>query len=130
MDISTARSRLVHETRARLGETATIRARVVGDMSALPDVDRATMKDLAVRFDVDPSLQVLGDRDVGGAKRHFAGRAVTASVPRDALQWLPRQGDQVEVTSLAHEPIFTVVRVADDLPQVVLLYLSADGLRS
>lgn len=124
MDIAAARSRLHHETRARLGDVAVIRAKLRGEMSVAVDPDRADMEDLKVRFDINPDLEAVGGRERGMALTRFAGRLCTISVPRVDLAWLPKKGDQAVVTSRPHEPIFSIVRVADDQPQMVVLYLS------
>lgn len=124
MDIAAARSRLHHETRARLGDVATIRGKIRGEMSVTADPDRVDMTDLKVRFDINPDLEAVGGRERGMALTRFAGRLCTASVPREDLAWLPKKGDQVEVTSRPHEPLFAIVRVADDLLRNIVLYLS------
>ncbi|MES0049250.1 hypothetical protein [Mesorhizobium sp. M0053] len=124
MDIRAARSRLVHETRARTGELITIRAKVRGEMSISDDATRAPMVDLKGRFDISPDLEFLGGRDRGMAPTRYAGRLCTISIPRVDMAWLPRDGDQCEMTSRPAEPIYSIVRVVDDLPEVIVFYLS------
>lgn len=124
MDIRAARSRLVHETRSRFGELITIRAKIVGEMSIADDMTRPPMIDLKGRFDIDPDLDFLGGRDRGMAPTRFAGRLCTISIPRIDMAWLPKKGDQAEVTSRPAEPMYSIVRVVDDLPEVIVFYLS------
>ena len=124
MDIRAARSRLVHETRSRLGDLITVRARVRGEMSVADDPSRPAMVDLKGRFDINPDLEFLGGRDRGMAPTRFAGRLCTISIPREDMAWLPKDGDQAEVTSRTAEPIYSIVRVVDDLPEVIVFYLS------
>lgn len=124
MDIRAARSRLVHETRSRLGDLITIRAKVRGEMSVAADPSRSAMVGLKGRFDINPDLDFLGGRDRGMAPTRFAGRLCTISIPRGDMAWLPKEGDQAEVTSRPAEPIYSIVRVVDDLPEVIVFYLS------
>ncbi|RVC70471.1 hypothetical protein EN766_27990, partial [Mesorhizobium sp. M2A.F.Ca.ET.046.02.1.1] len=87
MDIRAARSRLVHETRARLGDLITIRAKVRGEMSVANDPSRPAMVGVKGRFDINPDLEFLGGHDRGMAPIRFAGRLVTS-------QWSPAFGSQ------------------------------------
>ena len=125
MDIAAARSRLVHETRARLGDVVTLRALVVGDMSASSDPDRPAMVGLAGRFDIDPGLEPLGGRDKSMAQTRFAGRMCSLSIPRADMAWLPKKGDRAELTSRPSDPVYSIVRVADDRADMIVMYLSA-----
>ncbi|WFP74503.1 hypothetical protein [Mesorhizobium sp. WSM4906] len=124
MDIRAARSRLVHETRSRLGDLITVRPKVRGEMSVADDPSRPVMVDLKVRFDIDPDLDFLGGRDRGMAPTRYAGRLCTISIPREDMAWLPKAGDQCEVTTRPAEPIYAIERVVDDLPEVIVFYLS------
>ncbi|MDG4877648.1 hypothetical protein P9273_21330 [Mesorhizobium sp. WSM4935] len=124
MDIRAARSRLVQETRARLGDLITVRPKIRGEMSVADDPSRPTMVDLKGRFDINPDLDFLSGRDRGMAPTRFAGRLCTISIPRADMAWLPKDGDQAEVTSRPAEPIYSIVRVVDDLPEVIVFYLS------
>ncbi|CDX55891.1 conserved hypothetical protein [Mesorhizobium plurifarium] len=127
MDIRAARSRLVHETRSRLGDLITIRAKARGEMSVADDPTRSAMVDLKGRFDINPDLDFLGGRDRGMAPTRFAGRLCTISIPRADMAWLPKEGDQAEITSRPAEPIYSIVRVVDDAAEVIVLYLSNLG---
>ncbi|WP_141245800.1 hypothetical protein [Mesorhizobium sp. WSM3862] len=124
MDIRAARSRLVHETRSRMGDLITIRAKQRGEMSVADDPSRPAMVGLKGRFDIDPDLEFLGGRDRGMAPTRYAGRLCTVSIPRADMPWLPKAGDQCEVTSRPAEPIYSIERVVDDLPEVIVFYLS------
>lgn len=125
MDIAAARSFLVHETRSRLGDVVTLHPRITGDMSDIADPDRPALTGLAGRFDIDPDLEPLGGRDRSMAPIRFAGRKCSISIPRSDMAWLPRKGDRAEVTSRPADPVYKIVRVADDRADMILLYLSA-----
>ncbi|RWE83168.1 MAG: hypothetical protein EOS63_05630 [Mesorhizobium sp.] len=127
MDIRAARSRLVHETRSRLGDVITIRAKLRGEMSVADDPFRPAMVDLKGRFDINPDLEFLGGHDRGLAPIRFAGRLCTISIPRADMAWLPKAGDQCEVTSQSAEPIYAIERVVDDAAEAIVFYLSALG---
>ncbi|TIT05743.1 MAG: hypothetical protein E5W74_31480 [Mesorhizobium sp.] len=127
MDIRAARSRLVHETRSRLGDVITIRAKLRGEMSVADDPFRPAMVDLKGRFDINPDLEFLGGHDRGLAPIRFAGRLCTISIPRADMAWLPKAGDQCEVTSRSAEPIYAIERVVDDAAEAIVFYLSALG---
>ncbi|MDG4895562.1 hypothetical protein P9272_18490 [Mesorhizobium sp. WSM4976] len=124
MDIRAARSRLVHETRSRLGDLITIRAKLRGEMSVADDPSRQAMVDLKGRFDISPDLEFLGGHDRGMAPIRFAGRLCTISIPRGDMAWLPRAGDQCEVTTRPAEPIYAIERVVDDAAEIIVFYLS------
>lgn len=127
MDIAAARAFVHTETRARLGDKVTISPFVTGEFGRIADPDRAALTGLAARYDVDPGFANLGNEKAGPATQKVVKRMATVSVPRAALGWLPVNGDLVTVTSRPDEPSGRIVAVLTDLPELVLLQLSAEA---
>ncbi|RUV97995.1 hypothetical protein EOA75_02085 [Mesorhizobium sp. M1A.F.Ca.IN.022.07.1.1] len=107
-----------------MGDLITVRAKLRCEMSVADDPSRPAMVGLEGRFDIDPDLEIIGGRDRGMAPTRYAGRLCTVSIPRADMPWLPKAGDQCEVTSRPAEPIYSIERVVDDLPEVIVFYLS------
>lgn len=125
MDIGAARADLLQITRERFGDKATIRAKAsVSDFARAADPERPDLVDLAVRFDLQPDIETVSGRDRGSSPVRLAARLATVSIPRAALGWLPRKGDELQVTSRLSEPAYEIVRIADDAPGVAIFYLS------
>lgn len=126
MDMQAARDALFRLTRQVFGATAIIRARLEGAMIRVPDPDRADMVDLSVRFDIDPDVEPTAGHGRQNAPLTVAVHRATVSVPRADLAWLPERGHQVEVTSRGVTTFYSISRVAEDMPGLVLLYLSRE----